>query len=384
MKRFALPIAILAVVSAACGSSGAVGVGTVKKLVPLPKVLPNSVVRIDPRTLKPLQVVSVGSAPDLVVASGGFVWVTHHVLRDVSSGALRNRGDRKLTQVNPATGKVTDVGNGLAPCGLAADPSGDVWVANCFEPGLGQTRDHRARQRQDARFHDLAGPGRLRLLPGPRLWGRLDMGVGRRCRSRGDAGQPKDRREEGDSTRPFRRRTCVVQGARQSLGRQLRRGQPHAAARRNRSQRNRRSCCCQSRLPGRRRRHRVGRRLVESAGRAAPRGRIAQTAHHPPTRSQLLRRGLGRRGRCRLRLGDHSTRRRAVADQSTNQRRDPRQHAPPAGGRHRECKPGMGHCRGEVTDHGLAGGGERACHTSSNMTAFCAPDGRVWSGNGVE
>jgi streptogramin lyase len=140
MKRFALPIAILAVVSAACGSSGAVGVGTVKKLVPLPKVLPNSVVRIDPRTLKPLQVVSVGSAPDLVVASGGFVWVTHHVLRDVSSGALRNRGDRKLTQVNPATGKATDVGNGLAPCGLAADPSGDVWVANCFEPGLGQTR----------------------------------------------------------------------------------------------------------------------------------------------------------------------------------------------------------------------------------------------------
>src|SRR6476620_6908668 len=101
MKRFALPIALLALLTAACGSSRAVGVGTVKDLVPLPKVLPNSVVRIDPRTLKPLQVVPVGSAPDLVIISGGFVWVTHHVLRDVDSGALRNAGDRTLTRVDP-------------------------------------------------------------------------------------------------------------------------------------------------------------------------------------------------------------------------------------------------------------------------------------------
>jgi streptogramin lyase len=139
MKHFALPIALLALLTAACASSGAVGVGTVKDLVPPPKVLPNSVVRIDPRTLKPLQVVPVGSAPDLVIASGGFVWVTHHVLRDVDSGALRNAGDRTLTRVDPSTGKATVVGGGLAPCGLAADPSGDVWVANCFEPGSGQT-----------------------------------------------------------------------------------------------------------------------------------------------------------------------------------------------------------------------------------------------------
>ena len=56
-----------------------------------------------------------------------------------SSGALRNAGDRTLTRVDPSTGKATVVGGGLAPCGLAADPSGDVWVANCFEPGSGQT-----------------------------------------------------------------------------------------------------------------------------------------------------------------------------------------------------------------------------------------------------
>ncbi len=138
MRRIALPFALLALLTAACGSSGAVGVGTVKDLVPFPKVLPNSVVRINPTTLKPMQVVSVGSAPDLVVASGGFVWVTHHILRDFNSAALRNAGDRTLTRVDPSTGKPKVVG-GVAPCGLAADPSGDVWVANCFEPGSGQT-----------------------------------------------------------------------------------------------------------------------------------------------------------------------------------------------------------------------------------------------------
>lgn len=43
-----------------------------------------------------------------------------------------------LTRVDPATGEAVPVGGGLAPCGLAADPSGDVWVANCFPPGSGQ------------------------------------------------------------------------------------------------------------------------------------------------------------------------------------------------------------------------------------------------------
>lgn len=103
------------------------------------KVRPNSVVRIDPRTLKPIQVVPVGGAPDLVVAAGGFVWVTHYILRDVGAASLRNAGDRTLTRVDPSTGTATVVGGGVAPCGLAADPSGDVWVANCFEPGSGRT-----------------------------------------------------------------------------------------------------------------------------------------------------------------------------------------------------------------------------------------------------
>jgi class 3 adenylate cyclase len=102
-----------------------------------PEVLPNSLVRIDPSTLEPTDVVPIGDAPDIVVAAGGFVWVTHRVLRDVGSAALRNAGDRTLTRFDPSTGDVVVVGGGLAPCGLTADPSGDVWVANCFASGSG-------------------------------------------------------------------------------------------------------------------------------------------------------------------------------------------------------------------------------------------------------
>jgi DNA-binding SARP family transcriptional activator/streptogramin lyase len=109
-----------------------------------PKVLPNSVVRIDPRTLEVKQVVPVGDAPDLVVAAGGYVWVTSHVLRDVDTNALRDAGDRTLTRVDPSTGEAVVVGGGLAPCGLTGDPSGDVWVADCYPPSTG-SRDNVAR-----------------------------------------------------------------------------------------------------------------------------------------------------------------------------------------------------------------------------------------------
>ena len=106
-----------------------------------PTVVPNSLVRIDPRTLKVTRVVRVGDAPDLVVASSGYLWVTHHVLRGFDSGALRNGGDRTLTRVDPSTGDAVVVGGGLAPCGLAAGPSGDVWVANCYPARTG-SRDN--------------------------------------------------------------------------------------------------------------------------------------------------------------------------------------------------------------------------------------------------
>ena len=99
-----------------------------------PNVLPNSLVRLDPETLKPTQVVKIGPQSDLVVAAGGYVWITHGLLRYTSDG-LRDAGDRTLTRVDPSTGESQVVGGGLAPCGLTADPSGDVWVANCFASG---------------------------------------------------------------------------------------------------------------------------------------------------------------------------------------------------------------------------------------------------------
>jgi len=103
-----------------------------------PTVVPNSIVRIDADTMRVKQVVPVGDSPDLVVAAGGFVWVEHHVLRETLSYSLRNAGDRTLTRVDPATGEAVVVGGGLAPCGLTADPSGDVWVADCYPADTGR------------------------------------------------------------------------------------------------------------------------------------------------------------------------------------------------------------------------------------------------------
>jgi len=102
------------------------------------EVLPNSVIRIDPKSLKATEVAQVGDAPDIVVASGGYLWVTNNILRDSAASDIRNAGDHTLTRVDPATSKTSPVGGGLAPCGVTPDPSGDIWVANCFPPGSGQ------------------------------------------------------------------------------------------------------------------------------------------------------------------------------------------------------------------------------------------------------
>ena len=133
-KRVGLAVAGLLVVGAV-----AIALVLLSRDEAPPAVVSNSLVRIDPSTLKPTDVVPVGDAPDLVVAAGGFVWITHFVLRDVESGELRNAGDRTLTRVDPSTGDVVVVGGGLAPCGLTSDPSGDVWVANCYQAGSGRS-----------------------------------------------------------------------------------------------------------------------------------------------------------------------------------------------------------------------------------------------------
>jgi class 3 adenylate cyclase/streptogramin lyase len=102
-----------------------------------PEVVPDSVVRIDPETGKPTQVIPVGPASDLIVSAGGYVWTTHWVFRPQEA---YNAGDRTLTRVDPESSEAVVVGGGLAPCGLTGDPSGDVWVANCFDVGGGTFR----------------------------------------------------------------------------------------------------------------------------------------------------------------------------------------------------------------------------------------------------
>lgn len=129
-RRAALVAAALLLAAAA-----AIALALTRRDAPPPEVLPNSLVSIDARTLQPTEVVPIGTGSDFIVSAGGYLWITHHVLRDTDSGALRDAGDRTLTRVDPATGDATTVGGGLAPCGLAADPSGDVWVANCFASG---------------------------------------------------------------------------------------------------------------------------------------------------------------------------------------------------------------------------------------------------------
>ena len=105
-----------------------------------PTVVPNSLVRYDPETLRPTDVIPIGPAPDLVVAAGDYVWVTHYV---IGPSAIRRAGDQVLTRVDTRTNEAVVVGGGLAPCGLTADPSGDVWVANCYGPST--SRHARAR-----------------------------------------------------------------------------------------------------------------------------------------------------------------------------------------------------------------------------------------------
>ena len=115
--------------------AAAAGLALVTSDGPPPQVLPTSLVRLDPKTLQPTQVVKIGPRADLVVAAGDYVWITHGVLRYTRSGKIRDAGDRTLTRVDPSTGDSRPVGGGLAPCGMTADPSGDVWVANCFASG---------------------------------------------------------------------------------------------------------------------------------------------------------------------------------------------------------------------------------------------------------
>jgi len=115
------------------------------------KLQPDSVIRVDPKTLKATEVAPVGDAPDLIIASGGYLWVTNNILRDSGAAGIAPGADLTLTRVDPGTGQHRVVG-GLSPCGLAPDPSGDVWVASCYPPGSLQTSNIRRVDARTLRF----------------------------------------------------------------------------------------------------------------------------------------------------------------------------------------------------------------------------------------
>ena len=129
---------VVGLVAAAVAGIAAVAIVVAGSEGSAPKLLPDSLIRIDPHTLKATQVAQVGDGPDIVIASGGYLWVMNNVLRDSKKSGITNSGDHTLTRVNPANGQAVTVGGALSPCGLTSDPAGYVWVANCFPRGTGQ------------------------------------------------------------------------------------------------------------------------------------------------------------------------------------------------------------------------------------------------------
>jgi streptogramin lyase len=99
-----------------------------------PAVLPTSLVRLDPETLKPTNVFHTAPKADLIVGSGDYLWITHDILRFENDTGIHPARGRTLTRFDPRTGESEDV-PGVAPCGMTPDPSsddGDVWVLSCY------------------------------------------------------------------------------------------------------------------------------------------------------------------------------------------------------------------------------------------------------------
>jgi DNA-binding SARP family transcriptional activator/streptogramin lyase len=80
-----------------------------------PVVIPDSLVKIDPKTNKVVDVIPVGRLPVAVALAGDFVWVV-------------NSGDSTLTRVDTRSGHAQTIGGLNAPTGIAADDNGNVWV----------------------------------------------------------------------------------------------------------------------------------------------------------------------------------------------------------------------------------------------------------------
>jgi YVTN family beta-propeller protein len=84
-------------------------------------VVPNSIVRIDPRTNRVVQVVPVGRSPSALIETKGVVWVA-------------NERDRTLSRVDTRSGKVRTIGGSTDVGFLARDEHGNVYASGWDYP----------------------------------------------------------------------------------------------------------------------------------------------------------------------------------------------------------------------------------------------------------
>jgi DNA-binding beta-propeller fold protein YncE len=88
----------------------------------------DSVIKLDPNTLKPVADIKVGNTPQPIVFSGGVLWVV-------------NSDDGTISQIDPRTTRVLATRGGVAsPCDIDPDGHGSVWIHNCS--GDGKTWSH--------------------------------------------------------------------------------------------------------------------------------------------------------------------------------------------------------------------------------------------------
>jgi DNA-binding SARP family transcriptional activator/streptogramin lyase len=80
-----------------------------------PVVIPDSLVKIDPKTNKVVDVIGVGRLPVATALGGDFVWVV-------------NVGDSTLTRVDSNSGDTRTIGGLNNPSGITGDGNGNVWV----------------------------------------------------------------------------------------------------------------------------------------------------------------------------------------------------------------------------------------------------------------
>lgn len=80
-----------------------------------PVVIPESLVKIDPKTNKVVDVIPVGRLPVAVAIAGDSVWVV-------------NSADSTLTRVDTNSGHAETIGGLNNPTGITADDNGNVWV----------------------------------------------------------------------------------------------------------------------------------------------------------------------------------------------------------------------------------------------------------------